>query len=416
MQRETSTLEYPERALQDVKNPAFASFLNFSRWLAASIVFLGHLRNPLFLGFSDVPPADRGPAVKLWYFVTGWHAEAVVVFFVLSGFLVGGLSVARIRAGTFSLWNYSIDRLTRLYIPFLPALLLTVLADHAGSTWFGETGLYNHLHPMIQSKVTSAPFEQGMTATVLIKNIFMLQHLAVVPYGSNQPLWSVSYEFWFYLIFAIWLAVSTSGSLLLRSVGVAGMFGVAALLGGAFFVHSGLWLVGASAVYLRNPSVERPLLSLVTFIATMIVARLAGDLLDGNNALRTLKNYAVALSFVWLLISLRNTDFAVFKKTGRFNQLMADFSYSLYLIHFPVMLVMMAALYHFGHFGGLATGYSPAQPEGILIYIWIAASVYALAFLFARLTEHQTVNVRHLMKQRIVPVQATQTNAQNNVD
>ena len=119
------TPRYPGGVLDDVANPHFASFLDGMRWIAASIVFLGHLRDPLFQGYGSLSAAERTPAVQLWYFVTGWFGPAVIVFFVLSGYLVGGIASARASLGKFSATSYGIDRVSRLYVAFLPALALT---------------------------------------------------------------------------------------------------------------------------------------------------------------------------------------------------------------------------------------------------------------------------------------------------
>ncbi len=86
------------------------------------MVFVGHLRNPLFFGFADLQPKDRTLLVKLWYFLTGLHAEAVIVFFVLSGLLVAGVGAERVMASSFDVKNYAIDRFSRLYVAFLPLL------------------------------------------------------------------------------------------------------------------------------------------------------------------------------------------------------------------------------------------------------------------------------------------------------
>ena len=86
---------------QDLKNLTFISFLDMSRWMAASIVFISHLRNPLFLGYGDVAAQDRNIFVQGWYFVTGWFPEGVIVFFVLSGLLVGGSGLAKVQSNTF---------------------------------------------------------------------------------------------------------------------------------------------------------------------------------------------------------------------------------------------------------------------------------------------------------------------------
>jgi peptidoglycan/LPS O-acetylase OafA/YrhL len=65
--------------------------------------------------------------------------EAVMVFFVLSGFLVGG-SVLKLMSRDLWSWNnYLIKRLTRLWIVLIPALLLGLALDLGGSHIFSGT-------------------------------------------------------------------------------------------------------------------------------------------------------------------------------------------------------------------------------------------------------------------------------------
>ncbi|MDB9738454.1 acyltransferase family protein, partial [Gammaproteobacteria bacterium] len=117
---------------QDLTNLTLISFLDMSRWMAAAIVFISHLRNPLFLGYGDVLAQDKNILVQGWYFVTGWFPEGVIVFFVLSGLLVGGSGVAKVQNKAFTLKNYSIDRFSRLYVALVPALILCIILDKIG--------------------------------------------------------------------------------------------------------------------------------------------------------------------------------------------------------------------------------------------------------------------------------------------
>ena len=155
----------------DLRNDTFISFLDMSRWMAAAIVFLSHLRNPLFLGYGDVAGDDRNLLVQGWYFITGWFPEGVIVFFVLSGLLVGGSGVIKLQSKIFSLKNYSIDRVSRLYVALIPALILGILMDKVGIIYFSEIGFWDHSHPMINQKIASEPFQEKISFSILISNI-----------------------------------------------------------------------------------------------------------------------------------------------------------------------------------------------------------------------------------------------------
>ena len=61
--------------------------LDMIRGLAALEVCLGHLRGFFLVDYGQT---QGGLAAKLFYTLTGMHHQAVMIFFVLSGFLVGG--------------------------------------------------------------------------------------------------------------------------------------------------------------------------------------------------------------------------------------------------------------------------------------------------------------------------------------
>lgn len=395
------TRGYPARALDDVQNLSFVSFLDLSRWLAASIVFLGHLRNPLFLGYSSVPAADQNPIIGLWYFVTGWHAAAVIVFFVLSGYLVGGLSSARASVGQFNSVDYMIDRVTRLYPAFIGSLVLTAVLDNAGVTWFSVTGFYNHTHPMIQEKVATAPFVVGMTWQIFLSNALMLQHLFFSPFGSNQPLWTISIEFWFYVVFGMGLAASLAKTAGVRFLGYAAVVSMVAVLGAGFLQLMGLWLIGLGAACVPRRLVQRPLLALLVFVGVLVLARSQVESVKHDSMVRTARDYLTALSFAWLLVSMRSVTFAPLEKLVRFNRFMADFSYSLYLIHFPLMLFVLGAFHATGRFEGIAHGYSPSDPVGLFVYGATIVLVYLVAWGFSLVTERQTGTFRRLIHRKL---------------
>lgn len=56
--------------------------------MSALLVMLGHLRAFLFLDFVDLK--GTGAVTKVFYFSTGLGHQALMVFFVLSGYCVGG--------------------------------------------------------------------------------------------------------------------------------------------------------------------------------------------------------------------------------------------------------------------------------------------------------------------------------------
>jgi len=108
--------------------------------------------------------------------------EAVILFFLLSGFVIG---YAQVFTADHSFRSYFWKRALRIYIPVLCVYALSYLVVS------GEAG---HL--------------VSMEPRTLLGNLLMLQdwsfarpNVIVDAYMDNGPLWSLSYEWWFYMLF-----------------------------------------------------------------------------------------------------------------------------------------------------------------------------------------------------------------------
>ena len=151
--------------------------LDWVRFLAALLVVLGHARPAHWVGWSDLSIDSHRLAAQFFFLLISPGRQAVVVFFVLSGFLVGGRLIQRIRAGTFSLPSYALDRATRILIPLIPSLGVTVI-----SVFLVHRG-----------------FPPGFWGQ-LTCNLGQLQGIACPPLEGNSSLWSLNYEVWFYVV------------------------------------------------------------------------------------------------------------------------------------------------------------------------------------------------------------------------
>lgn len=396
---QTVTLREQTQLSHDLRQPTLVSFLDLARWLAAAVVFVSHLRGPLFLGYGDVA-AQVGFAVKIWYFVTGFHAEAVIVFFVLSGFLVGGIGLDRLSSQGFDRRSYAAARLSRLFLPFVPAVFLTLLLDSIGAFGFSASGFWDHTHPMLAEKIASSPFGTLLDPGTVVGNVLMLQTIVVEPLGSNQPLWTISLEFWFYVVFGLFAAaLARTGNA--RPILLSAAVAASLLLGPTFLVYFALWCIGAGLAALpRRARLPWPF-ALVIFILLLAVARFYQAYTDGDETLRILKNTVIALSFAVLLVSMRGRSLRLLEWMQPLNRWFADFSYSLYLIHYPVMIFLLAILSEFFGLTGIRDGYHPNDIEGLTIYFGVILAVYLFAWAFSLLTERHTERARRFLRSRL---------------
>src|SRR5215813_2721503 len=154
-------------------NKTFSLYLDFVRFLAALTVLLFHAS-----GF-DFMKIDTG--------FGRYGREAVVVFFVLSGFVIAYTADQKDRM----LPEYTIHRISRIYSVVLPALLLTAIVDHFGIA----------IHPELYVEHDA----QSLWPIRLIISVLCLNEWGFwsVQFFSNVPYWSISYEITYYILFAV---------------------------------------------------------------------------------------------------------------------------------------------------------------------------------------------------------------------
>ncbi len=149
--------------------------------------------------------------------------EAVLFFFVLSGFVIH-LRYARRLAldgvkSRFDWFSYVYRRARRLYPPLLFALLLTSVLDHIGKR-HGFL-IYVHQTPV---DIINRMFNPHYGWRNALGNLLFLVETYVPAWGTDTPLWSLKFEWWFYMLYPLawWLS---RRSIALATVAVAlGLF------------------------------------------------------------------------------------------------------------------------------------------------------------------------------------------------
>ena len=149
-------------------------WVDWLRFLAAVVVVIDHTRNLNWMAWQTLDGSAHPAALCAFLSLTVLGRQAVVVFFVLSGLLVGGKILARVRRGTFDPATYAADRATRIYVPLVPALLLTaaVVRGYGGVLYpWDFLGCLAGLQGVLTDQPT-----------------------------LNMPLWTLAYEMWFYVL------------------------------------------------------------------------------------------------------------------------------------------------------------------------------------------------------------------------
>lgn len=353
-------------------------WLDLLRFLAAFAVVVVHARGHSFVEFGSLPAEQKTKLVFALYAITRIGSEAVTVFFVLSGFLVGGKALERIIRGQFRVGDYAVDRISRIYVPLLPALLLSALV----AMYRGD----------------------AFTIGGLVGNLLGFQGLTTEPFALNGPLWSLSYEIWFYVLAgAVGVAAAYRGLHLRAAACIVGVAAIFTILEASFLF---CWVIGALA-WVRRP--ERISIGMVLLSLALIMYGVVG--VEIGMVSESVKNLAIArfVPSVHVAHILLATGTALFIQQvilwqprqawlatlERWGTPLGAFSYTMYLVHFPLLrlLIGLGVLPNSERSPSLSA--SSIAAFGLLVAGAVAGSV-ALYVLF----ERHTPKVRRWMRAR----------------
>jgi peptidoglycan/LPS O-acetylase OafA/YrhL len=359
--------------------------LDALRGVAALLVCVGHWRYFLFVDYPQIVE-HRGWFYLPYLMCTMGH-QAVIVFFVLSGYLVGGHVLRALDTSRWSWRSYLVHRGTRLWIVLLPALVLGGLLDFAAIRLNLAPALYEGL---VRNHIT---FDVHATLTwkALLGNCLFLQTITTPAFGSNGALWSLANEFWYYLMFPLGLlAVRGHGSVLKRVVMGLVCMGMLYGVGRGIALLFPVWLLGALLAIL--PSWRTA--AWMRWLALAVYCPFFAAVSRGGITGRFPPDYALGLATLGLLYVLLGAHEPA---TGRWyerpSRTMAGFSYTLYLVHTPMLMLLTALL----------VGDSRWWPNvrHTTIGLGVLAFVVGYAYLVARMTEFRTDEVRNWLLRRL---------------
>jgi peptidoglycan/LPS O-acetylase OafA/YrhL len=316
--------------------------LDSMRGLAAAIVVFHHV----YTRFSYLYIRSEHPLLhRLLGFISYLNVEAVLFFFVLSGFSIR-LSLKKGLPVTKELFNeYVYRRLKRILPLYYFAIIFTLLCG-----WVTRDVLVN----------------PDFTIKNLLGNIFFLQCPKIykgnwfAPYGDNGPLWSLSFEMFYYFFFPVFillmlnifkkmrtienrnrLFLCCSFLLSVSCVAVNKQFFFPYIAFAAFFF---IWYNG---FFIADLYLQKRISFNSDFIINIILMILAGILIyfKPSAGLSNLFSGA-AICVVFFIVYLFRFQYRKFfiKYIERvLNFLFAKIgkgSYALYLFHYPLILVL----------------------------------------------------------------------------
>lgn len=362
-----------------VPEMALSHLLNFSRALAALLVLLFHVRTAL------VVPHDA-LEVQNWftraiYTISTFGHDAVIIFFVLSGYLVGGAVLKMDMKSSRDLGGYWIDRGIRIG----PVLIAATAFSAA----------LQYMAPLAGCRDT---------AVTIAGNALAVQNFLVKPLCNNLPLWSISNEVVYYLafpvivaafsrIFSAWLAIASICLILvgILSLALAPLDDTNIVLDFPFWlIGAALWFVPSRFQHLRWPA------------SAMLAAALLFGRFEFGKSHFWLRDLLLAAAFSFLLVTFFNRPMpqtgvraAIAGYVANCSRWFAELSFSLYVTHYPLIKLY---IYLVQIFGRSEVRSAAVTPRILLEFIGLSAFCVVIAFGFSVLFERP----RHLFKRAIV--------------
>lgn len=314
---------------RDKLSPRLSASLDAARALAALYVFLHHIQN-------------RIPLPDSYGFLLRFGQEAVLVFFLLSGFVIFANEKERASKPR----GYLTRRLRRIYPTLLAAMMVSTLVA-----------------------IDNGVFWQRFSWTELLGTLLSLQDVpslkpgVITPsYLGNTPLWSLSYEVGFYLIFpfvlAAWKRWPTSTN------HIVGLSCCAFLV--SYYLYPNhfsrilayflIWWAGAMTAdaYLSGKRSVQSIAATLGWLALSCMISVIAVLLIGYNGLGVhpfleFRHFAFAAFILLVVFQPYSSMLAGILFYGaKPAAYLASISYGVYVLHYPLVVQWNRASGEFG--------------------------------------------------------------------
>lgn len=310
-------------------NKHFSLYLDLVRFLAAVLVVISH--------FSYFSVANTTAQL----FLPHLGREAVVIFFVLSGFVIAYISSEK----RLSLRQFAVARCARLYSVVLPILLGTMLLALLA------TALFNT--PIDGSYQLNKPYLYIPLHLLFAGQLWSLSETPpwLVPY------WSLGYEAWYYVLFGVLFYARGKVRIAMATV-------VLLIMGPKLWLLLPVWLSGVMLYRQRDRlqigAAPARLGWLLTLLALALYKALSCEVylralgtsiwpFPGfalGSADRYLADYVVGAIVCLNFLFARQAQFAGLERWSVPVRSVAAYTFTLYLIHTPVIGIWLAFYPH----------------------------------------------------------------------
>ena len=264
--------------------------------------------------------------------LAGYGHEAVIAFFVLSGYVIAYVSTVR-ETDLFSFVN---SRASRIYSVAVPALIVTIAIDIFVMAKSSTSLSHNYQF--------AQPWKYVPLFLVFGTDWWFLNEDAF----SNVPYWSLCYEIWYYVLFAAWVYFRGQKRLVLCGA-------ILILVGPRLWLLLPIWLSGVWLYHFTTRSIlpstiaragwALSLAVLLVLFATRFYAVPSDALyhIIGQELRHWLRysqfflgDYLLAVFLVISIAALNSCNFE-FGSAKKLIHYLAGLTFALYLFHYPLL-------------------------------------------------------------------------------
>jgi peptidoglycan/LPS O-acetylase OafA/YrhL len=263
---------------------------------------------------------------KLFFFA---GQEAVMLFFILSGFVI----YLSTHQKNLDFRSFFVRRFRRIYFPFVLSILLSILIFYFNGN-----------------------LADKFSWKELLGNLLLLQDFGRVkpgnwfsPFLGNLPLWSLSYEWWFYMLFYplykflpkskrlyIILAFSAASYLIYTA------YPNHICLVGSYLI---IWWCGVELATcfcegkfsFKQVQIITISLSLMMFLSLLPILQVQ-EIKFGVYPFLVFRHFSAALLMIWVGFFWYQHNFYCFDRLLGIFAKLAPISYAIYIFHFPILV------------------------------------------------------------------------------
>jgi len=313
------------------------NYVAFWRGVSAQMVVIGHSLN-MFLPAFFMQPLAGGRWIAPDGGILYIQGLGVVIFFLISGYIVTKTSLVKALSGTYDTTDFIIDRGTRILTPLIPAAVLVYLLDHF---FFvdGQITPFQTIHLNLPTLAANVLLLFNNPILAVLARVTGIPGLDVTRIGTAQPFWSVVVEWWIYVgfgVFAItWCIRRRFGILSLTTFVFAILYPWALLIKGLALPIA--WILGSLYCLAEDRMRTMPdkaawIITSLTAVMTLVAAKIA----DYN----FYDPIFVCVFSATFLFGHRLLDRHISDGRRRMPALLnlwSDYSYSIYLVHFSLL-------------------------------------------------------------------------------